>query len=140
MKSITLEEVERLSFRLAKKHFSFDETIPDFTTRFHGRLESCIAMPFMKFSGKFLYRNFVARASILFYLMNKSHPFINGNKRIAMTTLFMLLHKNGKWLKVDTENLYNFAVWIAASPREAKDGTVIAIEKYINTYISDLKD
>lgn len=138
MKKITLAEVEYLAFRLAKERLSFDESIPDFSTRYPDRLEGCLAMPFMKFGGKYLYRTLTARASILFYLMNKNHPFQNGNKRIAMTTLFVFLYKNGKWLKVDTQNLYNFAIWVASSPREAKDGTVIGIEKYIKANMVDL--
>ena len=137
MKSIGLKDVEELSFMLAKEHFSFDEPIPDFSTRYPGILESCLATPFVKFGRKFLYRTLTAKASMLFYLMIKNHPFQNGNKRIAMTTLFVFLHKNGKWLAVDEQGLYNFTVWVAASPREAKDGVVIAIEKYLNTYISD---
>src|SRR4030042_3772853 len=86
------------------------------------------------FSGKSLYHGLIAKAAILFYLMVKNHPFQNGNKRIAMTTLFVLLHKNKKWLKVDNQELYNFAIWIAASPARLKDETVKAVEKFIKTY------
>jgi len=35
-----------------------------------------------------LYPTLVSKASFLFYLMIKNHPFQNGNKRIAITTLF----------------------------------------------------
>lgn len=138
MKSITLKEVEYLTFRLAKEHLTFDEPIPDFPTRSPNILESCIVMPFMKFNGKFLYRTLIARASILFYLVIKNHPFQNGNKRIAMTTLFVFLYKNNKWLKANTQNLYNFTVWVAQSPAELKDQVVMGIEKYIKTHISNL--
>lgn len=138
MKSITLKEVEYLAFRLAKERLAFDEPIPDFSTRSPNTLESCLAMPFMKFGGKFLYKTLTARASILFYLMIKNHPFRNGNKRIAMTTLFVFLYGNNKWMRVDTQNLYNFTVWVAQSPAELKDLVVAAIEKYVRTYISDL--
>lgn len=138
MRSITLKEVEYLAFRLAKEHLTFDEPIPGFPTRSPNILESCIVMPFMKFNGKFLYRTLIARASILFYLVIKNHPFQNGNKRIAMTTLFVFLYKNNKWLKVNTQNLYNFTVWVAQSPAELKDQVVMGIEKYIKTHISNL--
>src|SRR4030042_5938316 len=111
MKSITLKEVEYIAFRLAKEHLSFDEPIPDFSTRFANVLESCIAMPFMKFDGKALYKSLTGRASILFYLMIKNHPFQNGNKRIAITTLLVLLYENKKWLRADAQSLYNFTVW-----------------------------
>jgi death-on-curing family protein len=67
--------------------------------------------------------------------MIKNHPFQNGNKRIAMTTLFVFLYKNRKWLKVDTQELYNFTVWIAQSPPKVKKETVQAIEKFLKIYM-----
>jgi len=140
MKEITLKEVEFLAFRLAQENMPYDEPIPDFSTRFPNILESCVAMPFMKFDGKYLYKTLEAKASILFYLMIKNHPFQNGNKRIAMTTLFVFLHENNKWIKVNNQNLYNFTVWIAQSPPELKDYVVAAIEKYIKNYMSNLDE
>ncbi|MDP2923559.1 MAG: type II toxin-antitoxin system death-on-curing family toxin [Candidatus Omnitrophota bacterium] len=139
MKTITVKEVEYIAFRLAKELLSFHEPIPDFSTRFPNILESCLAVPFQSFSGKSLYPSFIAKASILFYLMIKNHPFQNGNKRIAMTTLFVFLHKNNKWLKVDVQELYNFTVWVASSPRRAKEETVKATEKFLQNYIVDIK-
>jgi prophage maintenance system killer protein len=69
--------------------------------------------------------------------MIKNHPFQNGNKRIAVTTLFYVLYKNKKWLKVDTQTLYNFAVWVAASPRNAKEEVAGYTEKFIRQYLVD---
>ena len=34
MRIITVSDVEYLAFRLAKEHLSFNEPIPDFSTRF----------------------------------------------------------------------------------------------------------
>ena len=138
MKNITLKEVEYLAFMLAKEHYSFNEPIPDFSTRFPNILESCLAMPFMKIEGKYLYKTFISRAAILFYLLIKNHPFQNGNKRIAMTTLFVFLHENNKWLRVNAKNLYNFTVWVAQSPPELKEQVVMAIMEYIKKYITNL--
>ena len=140
MKRISLEEVELVSFKLARERFSFNESIPDFSTRYPDRLESCIAMPFMKFDGKPLYSTLVARASILFYLMNKSHPFENGNKRIAVLTLLMFLHKHNKWLTADTESLYKFAIGVAGSRPMDKDLVVTSIEWYIAKHITPLEE
>jgi len=63
--------------------------------------------------------------------MIKNHPFQNGNKRIALTTLFVFLHRNGKWLEVDAQELYNFTIWVAQSPADLKDEVVMGIEKFI---------
>lgn len=138
MQTVNLIEVEYISFRLAQELLSFNEPIPEFSTRFPNILESCLATPFQIFSGKSLYPDMISKASMLFYLMVKNHPFKNGNKRIAMTTLFVFLHKNGKWLKVDTQELYNFTMWIAQSPPRAKSETVRATEKFLKSYIVEL--
>ena len=135
METITVKEVEYIAFKLAREMMAYSEPIPDFSSRFPNILESCLAAPFQSFSKKSLYPGFLAKAAILFYLMIKNHPFQNGNKRIAMTTLFVFLHKNGMWLRVDTQELYNFTVWIAQSPAKLKNETVLAVEKFLKTYI-----
>jgi len=118
---------------------TYNEPIPDFITRFPNILESCLAVPFQKFNKKNLYKGIIGKGAILFYLMIKNHPFQNGNKRIAMTTLFVFLHKNKKWLDVNNQELYNFAVWVAQSPPKFKKETVQAIEKFLNNYLVNLK-
>ncbi|HPC88597.1 MAG TPA: type II toxin-antitoxin system death-on-curing family toxin [Candidatus Saccharicenans sp.] len=135
METISVQEVEYIAYRLAREMLTFDEPIPDFSSRFPNILESCLAVPFQSFSRKQLYPGLISKASILFYLLIKNHPFQNGNKRIAITTLFVFLYKNKKWIKVDTQELYNFAVWVAQSPAKVKDETVMAIEKFLKTYL-----
>jgi death-on-curing protein len=134
---ITIADVEYLAFRLAKEHLSFDEPIPDSSTRFPNILESCVVTPFQRLSGRTLYPALVGKASILFYLMIKNHPFQNGNKRIAITTLLTFLAGNGKWLEADTQELYNFTVWVAQSPAGVKDQVVAAAEKFIRDHLVD---
>jgi death-on-curing family protein len=136
VKEITFKEVEFLAFNLAQEMLAFDEPIPDFSTRFPGTLESCLAAPFQKFTGKSLYPTLIAKAAILFYLIIKNHPFQNGNKRIAMTTLTVFLFKNKKWLNVDSKELYNFTVWVAQSPPTVKNETVKAIETFLTKYLT----
>lgn len=138
MKIITVKDVEYIAFRLAKEMLTFNEPIPDFSTRYPNILESCVATPFQKFSKKDLYPGVLLKASILFYLMIKNYPFQNGNKRITMTTLFVFLYRNKKWIKVNTQELYNFTVWIAQSPPKVKEETVKAIEKFLKTYTINL--
>lgn len=136
--SLTVAEVEYLAHRLAKELMTYNEPIPDFAIRFPGKLESCLATPWQTFSRKSLYQGLTRKAAVMFYLMIKNHPFQNGNKRIAMTSLFLLLHKNKKWLQVDTTELYNFAVWVAASNPRLKDEVVKAIEKFIGVNLVGL--
>ena len=139
IEKLSIAEVEYTAFTLARELMTYDEPIPDFTTRFPNILESCLAVPFQTFERKPFYKGIIGKAAILFYLMIKNHPFQNGNKRIAMTTLFVFLHKNKKWLKVDNKELYNFAVWVAESNPRLKKNTVQAVETFLNTYLVKLK-
>jgi len=138
IKRITIREVEHITFNMAQGLLSFNEPIPDFSTRSPNILESCLATPFQTFGGKFLYPVFLTRASMLFYLMIKNHPFENGNKRIAITTLFTFLFANKKWLRADIQELYNFTVWIAQSPPQFKDEAVRAIEKFLRKHLKEI--
>lgn len=139
IKSVSLGEVEFIIFRLTRELMTYDEPIPDFATRFLNVLESCLAVPFQRFEKKSLYKTISQKAAILLYLMIKNHPFQNGNKRIAMTTLFYFLFKNKKWLRVDEKKLYNFAVWVAESPAELKKETLEAAERFIRSYLVPLR-
>lgn len=139
MKVVDISEVEYTAHRLAQELLRWDEPTPDFATRFPTVLERCLVAPFQKYGGKYLYKGLLGKAGILFYLMIKNHPFQNGNKRIAMVSLFYFLHKNGKWLEVDNQELYNFAKWVTESNPRLKDETVAAIEKFLKTYMVDAK-
>ena len=135
MERLTVADVEEIAFALAREMLTFNEPIPDFSTRYPHRLESCLATPFLGFGGKSLYPSLAEKASILFYLMVKNHPFQNGNKRLAMTTLFVFLYRNHKWLKADPDHLYQFTVWIAGSPARGKDETIAAVEQFIQGHL-----
>lgn len=137
-KQITIETVKFIAYSLAKKTMDWDQPIPAFETRFPNILESCLIIPFQKFNKRQLYKGLAGKAGILFYLLIKNHPFQNGNKRLAVTSLLVFLYLNNKWLKTDKTSLYNFAVWVAQSPAELKDETVKAIEKFIINNIAKL--
>ncbi len=131
---LSIKEIELVAYDLAQAHMGWGEPIPDFSTRFLNVLERCIEAPYQTFSGQ-LYPGLIKKSSILFYLMVKNHPFQNGNKRIATTTLLYFLYKNKKWLKIDNQRLYNFARWVAESDASLKNETVIAIEKIMKDNI-----
>lgn len=138
IKRTSILEVEYIAYRLAEKLMGWNEPIPNFDSRFPNVLESCLVVPFQSFGGKKAYKGLIGKAAILFYLLIKNHPLQNGNKRIAMTTLLVFLHKNKRWFKVDDRELYNFAKWVAESNPKLKGETVLAIEKFIKTYLIKL--
>lgn len=134
LKKITVADVEYIAVALAKELMEWDEPIPDFGTRFPNVLESCLAVPFQTFERKSPYRGFWGKGAILFYLLIKNHPFQNGNKRIAVTTLLVFLSLNGYWIKTTPKNLYEFAKWVAGSGPERKSEVVAAIESFIKEH------
>lgn len=139
IRSIAIELVKYIAYEFAVQTMSWGEPIPEFETRYPNILESCIVTPFQKFDKKYLYKGLIGKASIMFYLMIKNHPFKNGNKRMAMTTLLMFLFLNHKWIKSDPAGLYNFARWVAESPSEARKEVVEYIQKFINKRLEEAK-
>lgn len=138
MHQITVKEVEFVAHRMAQELLAYNEPIPDFSTRYPHRLEGCLAVPFLSFGGVSPYPSLADKASALFYLMIKNHPFQNGNKRVAMTTLLVFLHMNRKWLEVNPEELYQFTIWIAGSPSKANEASIQAIKKFVKDHLVDL--
>lgn len=140
MKLLSIEDVEHVAHILAKKIMEWDEPIPDFVTRYQGKLESCLKTPFQSFAKKDLYPRMEDKAAILFYLMIKNHPFQNGNKRIAVTSLITFLVINQKWLTIPPDELYDLSIWVAESRPLAKDGTVKAITDYVKKHIVEIQN
>jgi len=89
----------------------------------------------MYFNQKALYPGLVDKAAILFYLLIKNHPFANGNKRIAVTSLMIFLDSNGKWIKVTPHHLYKLSVDIAKSRPNQKDLMIGALKAFISHYL-----
>jgi death-on-curing family protein len=135
MHILSIQEVREIAFELAKRTMSWNEPIPDFDTRFPNILESCLAAPFQTFDRKHLYKGLTEKTAALFYLMTKNYPFSNGNKRIAVATLLVFLYINGKWLRVSNHELYNFAVWVASSPSQVSEETIMAVKQFIDKNI-----
>lgn len=130
----TLAEVEYVAFRLAKELMEYGEPIPPFDTRYPEKLESCLQTPFQTFNRKGLYKTFEDKAAILFYLMIKNHPFQNGNKRVAVVTLYYFLESNNRYLKVSNTNLYEFAKYVAASNPADKTKLIETIKEFVTKH------
>ncbi len=134
-KPLSVNEVEYAAHRLAVTFMSWNEPIPPFGSRFPNLLESCLKVPFQTFQRKNLYKRITGKAAILFYLMIKNHPFQNGNKRIAVMTLLFFLYKNGKWLDVDNNRLYEIAVGVAKSKPKSKERIIGWLEETLDQYL-----
>lgn len=100
------------------EQLGFAEPMPDFSSRYPGRLESCLETPFGKFGRTYFYPGILKKAVALFYFCIKDHPFENGNKRFAVSAMLCFLALNDKWLTIDPTALYNVAKYVASSNDE----------------------
>jgi death-on-curing protein len=78
-------------------------------------LESALAAPQATFGGQPIMSEAVeVGAAYLFYLC-KNHPFIDGNKRVALATCLVFLHANGVSTRPDGPEWEQLVLDIAAS-------------------------
>lgn len=60
-----------------------------------GLVESAAARPQATFGGKYLYLSIFDKAAAFLQSLLKNHPFVDGNKRTALTSAGLFLWKNG---------------------------------------------
>ncbi|HSE61568.1 MAG TPA: type II toxin-antitoxin system death-on-curing family toxin [Candidatus Saccharimonadales bacterium] len=135
IKPLSVGEVEFIAHELACRWFDQTEPIPEFSTRYPAKLESCLQQPFLSFAGLDPYPTLIEKAAILFYLVTKNHPFLNGNKRLAVTIMLNFLAKNGKWIDVSSHSLYEIAVLVAESRPIDKDDMVQALSQFLEKHL-----
>lgn len=128
---LTEKDIKDICYTIAKAHLEYDEPIPSFDSRYEGKLETALATPQKTVGGKLAHGSLVEQAAVLFYNMVKLHPFLNGNKRIAVTTLMTFLYLNEFWIEVDWKELYDAAIITASSETTNKDGMVKFLEGLI---------
>jgi death-on-curing protein len=81
-----------------------------------GKLEAPIAAPMQDVFGTELYPDLLSKAAILFFLLIKNHPFIDGNKRTALYALLRFWEINGFTVSGVTDGeLYQFTIDVANS-------------------------
>ncbi len=135
---LTIKEIEFSAYELAVQLLTGSEPIPPFSTRYPEVLERCVYSPQQTFDKKDMYPTLYKKASILFYTLIKNHPFKNGNKRIALTSLILFLEKNGYTITIDSVRIYRFTLWIAESDASLKSSVLEIIEEFIKKYSTKL--
>jgi death-on-curing protein len=135
---LDMELMEKMCHRLALKVFDTKEDpiacFDDHTTL----LESAINQPRQTFGGRELYPTLVDKAAILFYGINKNHPFRNGNKRISAASLIVFLYINNMWLNVNKSEMVDKTLYVARSPTNKMDEVLNNIKTWIGKHIEPL--
>lgn len=77
-----------------------------------GLLESAGARPQAVFDGKDLYPSLFLKTAALMESLTQNHPFVDGNKRTAITASALFLQLNGRSLQTTNEALERFTLMV----------------------------
>jgi len=109
---LTLEEVYLLHERLIQL------TGGSSGLRDPGLLESAVARPQASFDGEELYPDLWTKAAALMQSLIKNHPFVDGNKRTAVTATAIFLELNHHRFTASNDEVLRFAVETAGGEAE----------------------
>ena len=60
-----------------------------------GLLESAVAMPRQSFGGEYVHEGLAAMSAAYFFHLCQNHLFVDGNKRVGVSSAFVFLVANG---------------------------------------------
>jgi death-on-curing protein len=78
-----------------------------------GMLQSAVARPQASFDSQDLYPDLFSKAAALLESLIGNHPFIDGNKRTAITAAGLFLRMNGYRLTASNQEFVNFTLQCA---------------------------
>jgi death on curing protein len=87
-------------------------------------LQSAVAAPQASFGGKSAFADLTEIAAAYLFYLCRNHPFVDGNKRTAMTTAIVFLRLNGTEPAPDSEQWEELVMDIAASKLDRQSATV----------------
>jgi len=70
-----------------------------------GLLESALAAPRATFGGQHLHATVPEMAAAYHFHLAQSHPFVDGNERVALAAAVAFLGLNDLWLEADPDEL-----------------------------------
>ena len=110
---LTLNDIKDICFSAARELYKFNEPLPELSTRFPHKLEAVLGIPETEVFGKKVHNTTIDQAACYFYYIIKNHPFLNGNKRIAVISCYVFLRLNDHELTASWEAIYDFAITIS---------------------------
>jgi death-on-curing protein len=140
VKYLDMELMQNMCHRLALKVFDTkDDPIACFEEHTN-LLESAINQPRQTFGGNELYPALIDKAAILFYGINKNHPFKNGNKRISAASLIVFLYINDLQINASKQEIVDMTLYVAKSPNNEMEEVLNDVKLWIKKHIEPLKE
>lgn len=99
---------------VAIHHRVIEEFGGDPGLRDRGLLESAVAMPQSTFGGSFLHTGLGEQAAAYHYHLCSNHPFVDGNKRVALASAEVVLLINGMALSASDDELEILTTGVAS--------------------------
>jgi death-on-curing protein len=87
-------------------------------------LESAVAAPQASFGGKSPYKDIAEVAAAYLFYLCKNHPFVDGNKRVALGACIVFLRLNGIEPKADGPEWEKLVLDVATHLIERDEATV----------------
>lgn len=81
--------------------------------RDRGLLESAVAMPHSSFAGEYLHSGMAEIAAAYHFHLCSNHPFVDGNKRVAVAAAELFLLVNGVELAATDKELEEMTLGVA---------------------------
>ncbi len=135
---LTLSDFELIVDDLIDLRESFTEDIPPFQTRYMGTLESILEQVQGDYFGRELYPSLSEKAAYLFYALIKNHPFLNGNKRIAVVALYDFLKRNATEVYINETTLLKDLAKLAINTAQSEAADYPNVLKRLRRQISKL--
>lgn len=111
----TVEQALFIHYRL------IEETGGSHGVRDISLLQSALARPMATFGQTDLYPDIFTKAAALMHSLIKNHPFIDGNKRTAITTASIFLIRNGYKISASNKELERFTLKVASTYTEIQE-------------------
>lgn len=116
-----------------REKLSLDEPIPPFDTRFEGKLEGILESIKATFDGEPLNQTIADAATAYFNQIIRGHPFLNGNKRMAVLFTHYFLYMHDLDFDLSFGEMFNFAVTVSIAGVNGIDSE--ATKEWINSII-----
>lgn len=98
--------------------------------RDRGLLESALAMPKAMFGGDYLHVDLPSMAAAYHYHLCANHPFVDGNKRVAVAVAEVFLRANGLQLEATDDEIVELTL-AAASGATGKQEVIDFYDKRV---------
>lgn len=94
-------------------------------------LSSAVAMPEARFSGNYLHADIFEMAAAYLFHLCQNHPFVDGNKRVALASCLVFLDINGITIFDPNQELYDLVIDVTLGKAKKKE---------ISTFLRNLSE